>query len=51
MVLFTPYINTPSQSFFDGASNNVAFDVDVVRSSPATFVIRHLDCALIIIHD
>ena len=51
MLLFTPNINNADQSILDGVSNNVVLDVDVARSSAAVFVVRHLDCTLIILHD
>ena len=51
MLLFTPNINNADQSILDGVSNNVVLDVDVARSSAAAFVVRHLDCTLIILHD
>ena len=53
MLLFTPNINNADLSLIDGVSNNVVLDVDVARSSAAVLliVVRHLDCALIILHD
>ena len=51
MLLFTPNVNNADQSILDGVSNNVVLDVDVARSSAAVFVVRHLDCTLIILHD
>ena len=51
MLLFIPNINNADQSILDGVSDNVVLDVDVARSSAAVFVVRHLDCTLIILHD
>ena len=51
MLLFTLNINNADQSLLDGVSNNAMFDVDVARSSAAVFIVRNLDCTLIILHD
>ena len=51
VLLFTPNINNADQSLLDSVSNNVVLHVDVARSSAALFVVRHIYCILITLHD